>query len=33
MPTAKPRILFVCTVNHMRSATAHKIYQDDPYLR
>jgi predicted protein tyrosine phosphatase len=30
MPTAKPRILFVCTVNRMRSATAHKIYQDDP---
>jgi predicted protein tyrosine phosphatase len=25
----RPRILFVCTVNRMRSATAHKIYQDD----
>ncbi len=27
---ARPRILFVCTVNRMRSATAHRIYQDDP---
>ena len=26
----KRRILFVCTVNRMRSATAHKIYEDDP---
>ncbi len=25
----KPRILFVCTVNRMRSATAHKIYEND----
>jgi len=24
------RILFVCTVNRMRSATAHKIYENDP---
>jgi len=23
------RILFVCTVNRMRSATAHKIYEND----
>jgi predicted protein tyrosine phosphatase len=28
--SSRPRILFVCTVNRMRSATAHKIYQDDP---
>lgn len=26
----KPRILFVCTVNRMRSATAYQIYKDDP---
>lgn len=25
----RPRILFVCTVNRMRSATAHKIYEND----
>jgi predicted protein tyrosine phosphatase len=25
----KQKILFVCTVNRMRSATAHIIYQDD----
>jgi predicted protein tyrosine phosphatase len=23
------KILFVCTINRMRSATAHKIYEDD----
>ena len=26
---ARPRILFVCTVNRMRSATASEIYKDD----
>lgn len=26
----KLKVLFVCTVNRMRSATAHKIYEDDP---
>jgi predicted protein tyrosine phosphatase len=26
------RVLFVCTVNRMRSATAHKIFEDDPRL-
>lgn len=26
----KPRYLFVCTVNRMRSTTAHEIYKDDP---
>ncbi|QQR85949.1 MAG: protein tyrosine phosphatase [Flavobacteriales bacterium] len=26
----KRRILFVCTVNRLRSATAHKIYENDP---
>ena len=26
----KPRILFICTVNRMRSATAYEIYKDDP---
>ncbi len=25
----KPRILFVCTINRMRSATAHKIFETD----
>jgi predicted protein tyrosine phosphatase len=25
----KRRILFVCTVNRMRSATAHKLYEND----
>jgi predicted protein tyrosine phosphatase len=26
----RQRILFVCTVNRMRSATAYEIYKDDP---
>ena len=26
----RSRILFVCTVNRMRSATAHKLYENDP---
>jgi predicted protein tyrosine phosphatase len=26
----KLKILFVCTVNRMRSATAHKTYENDP---
>ena len=26
------KILFVCTVNRMRSATAHEIYQEDDRL-
>lgn len=26
----KLKLLFVCTVNRMRSATAHQIFQDDP---
>jgi len=26
----KLKILFVCTVNRMRSATAYEIYKDDP---
>ena len=26
----KKNILFVCTVNRMRSATAHEIYKTDP---
>ena len=25
----KKKLLFVCTVNRMRSATAHKIYEND----
>ncbi len=25
----RPRILFVCTVNRMRSATAYEVYKDD----
>jgi predicted protein tyrosine phosphatase len=25
----KLKILFVCTVNRLRSATAHKVYEDD----
>ncbi len=29
MTQARERILFVCTVNRMRSATAHKIYEND----
>ncbi|WP_133162705.1 low molecular weight protein tyrosine phosphatase family protein [Flavipsychrobacter stenotrophus] len=28
----KKKILFVCTVNRMRSATAHKIYENDERL-
>lgn len=28
--TKKKKILFVCTVNRMRSATANEIYRDDP---
>lgn len=28
--SAKLNVLFVCTVNRMRSATAHKIFQEDP---
>ncbi|MCX2476128.1 protein tyrosine phosphatase [Pedobacter sp. MC2016-05] len=27
MPAEKIKILFVCTINRMRSATAHKIYE------
>lgn len=27
---AKLKILFVCTINQMRSATAHKIFESDP---
>ena len=27
--THKKKILFVCTVNRMRSATAHEVYKDD----
>jgi predicted protein tyrosine phosphatase len=27
--SGKLKILFVCTINRMRSATAHKIYEDD----
>ncbi|GAB3834826.1 low molecular weight protein tyrosine phosphatase family protein [Hymenobacter jeollabukensis] len=30
MPEQPLKLLFVCTVNHMRSATAHEIYRDDP---
>ncbi|HLP49669.1 MAG TPA: hypothetical protein VK154_02235 [Chitinophagales bacterium] len=30
MESPRLKILFVCTVNRMRSATAHKIYEDDP---
>lgn len=26
---SRPRILFICTVNRMRSTTAHKIYEND----
>jgi predicted protein tyrosine phosphatase len=29
MTGGKPRILFVCTVNRMRSVTAHKLYEND----
>lgn len=29
MNTNKIKIVFVCTVNRMRSATAHKIYEND----
>jgi predicted protein tyrosine phosphatase len=28
----KKKILFVCTINRMRSATAHLIYKDDERL-
>jgi hypothetical protein len=28
--TDKLKILFVCTVNRMRSATAHKFFESDP---
>jgi predicted protein tyrosine phosphatase len=27
--TVKKKILFVCTINKMRSATAHEIYKND----
>jgi predicted protein tyrosine phosphatase len=30
MQSQKLKILFVCTINRMRSATAHKIFEDDP---
>jgi predicted protein tyrosine phosphatase len=30
MENKKLKILFVCTINRMRSATAHKIFEDDP---
>jgi predicted protein tyrosine phosphatase len=30
METIKLKVLFVCTVNRLRSATAHHIYRDDP---
>ena len=30
MSESKLKILFVCTINRMRSATAHTIYSDDP---
>lgn len=29
MPAPKLKLLFVCTVNYIRSATAHEIYRDD----
>lgn len=29
MPEKKMKILFVCTINRMRSATAHKIFEHD----
>ena len=29
LPIRKLKLLFVCTVNRMRSATAHKIYEND----
>jgi hypothetical protein len=29
----RPCILFICIVNRMRSATAHKLYETDSYLR
>lgn len=29
MMSERKKILFVCTVNRMRSATAEKIYEDD----
>lgn len=30
MVREKLKILFVCTVNRMRSATAHKLFESDP---
>ena len=30
MEEKRIKILFVCTVNRMRSATAHKIFESDP---
>ena len=30
MSESRLKILFVCTVNRMRSATAHTIYSEDP---
>ena len=30
MEPQKLKILFVCTVNRMRSATAHRIFESDP---
>ena len=29
LPIRKLKLLFVCTINRMRSATAHKIYEND----
>ena len=29
MESGKLKLLFVCTINRMRSATAHKIFEDD----
>jgi len=29
LPIRKLKLLFVCTINKMRSATAHKIYEND----
>lgn len=30
MPATRSKVLFVCTVNRMRSATAYELYKDDP---